>query len=104
MDDRHGFMVECEEVDLPESFRVGPKTNHFHFHNSTSPFLFYGGTMGNAKTAKPVDYMYLKEVRELLYELERLGLVKRTGEFQNGNPVFISTVEVNGAMNRQRRG
>ena len=62
--------------------------------------------MHNSKTdgtAKPVDYMALEEVLELLNELERLGFVKRTGEFQNGNLVFISTVEVNGAMDMRRR-
>ena len=61
--------------------------------------------MSNAKTdgtAKPVDSMSLKDIQEFLYELERLGIVKRTGEFQNGNPVFISTVEVNAATGTQR--
>jgi hypothetical protein len=70
-------------------------------HDPTVLFLAYEGILTKAKThgtAKPVDYMSLKEVPEFLYELERLGLVKGTGEFQNGNPVFIPTVEVNGPM------
>ena len=42
--------------------------------------------------ADPVSNMSLNEVRELLHELESLGFVKRTGEFQNGNPVYVSTL------------
>ena len=53
-------------------------------------------------TAKPVDSLSLKDIQELIYELERLGFVRRTGEFQNGNPVFISTVEEHDAMERRR--
>jgi len=74
-------------------------------YNPTSPVLSYGGTMRNSKTdgtTKPVDSMPLKDIQEFLYELERLGIVRRTGEFQNGNPVFISTVEVNAATGTQR--
>jgi hypothetical protein len=44
----------------------------------------------------PVCNMSLNEVRELLHELECLGFVKRTGEFQNGNPVDVSTLTRNG--------
>jgi len=40
----------------------------------------------------PVDSMSLWEIRELLHELERLGFVKRTGEHQNGNPVFVASL------------
>ncbi len=61
--------------------------------------------MHNSKTdgtAKPVDCLSLMDIREFLYELERLGFVKRTGEYRNGSPVFISTVEVYGATDTQR--
>ena len=50
----------------------------------------------------PVDSMSLKEIRELLHELERLGFVKRTGEFENGNPVFVSTLEGDKAIEMRR--
>ena len=54
-------------------------------------------------TAQPGESLSLEEIQEFIYELERLGLVKRTGEFQNGKPVFISTVEAKDAMDTRPR-
>ena len=62
--------------------------------------------MSESKTGRATDsvgHISLKEFRELLCELERLGFVKGTGEFENGNPVFISTREANSATHKRRR-
>ena len=60
--------------------------------------------MSVAKTdgaAEAVDYISLKDIEDLLCELERLGFVKRTGQFQNGSPVFVSTRETTEATERR---
>ena len=45
-------------------------------------------------TDPPPDHenmIAIKELSQLLFELEGLGYVKRTGEFVNGHPVFTPT-------------
>jgi hypothetical protein len=47
-----------------------------------------------SKTEAAVNYedmICLHEVLQLLRELECLGFVKRTGEFQHGYPVHVAT-------------
>ena len=61
--------------------------------------------MHDSKTeiaADPVYNMSLNEVQDLLHELEALGFVKRTGEFQNGNPVYVSTLTKKGTTDAAR--
>jgi hypothetical protein len=36
------------------------------------------------------DYLTREEIQDVLYELERLGFVKRTGEFLNESPAFVA--------------
>ncbi|MDN5940728.1 MAG: hypothetical protein L0H94_02505 [Nitrospira sp.] len=59
--------------------------------------------MRASKTEAAVNYekmISLHEVLQLLRELECLGFVKRTGEFQHGYPVYAATATSKEACSR----